>query len=247
MRGITLLEMLLVLAIGASIVILGIQQYSKWRMQSDVVTIQKNVDVLFQAMTHYYQANCKDQREKAGEMTAPGKLSPSWLGFNPTPVTITVDELKTMGFLAADNLNPIPIVANYFLQFVPVFPTMHYSQGEMTEIVKKNSVILWHIQVAVQLNTAAYLFKDLLNADCLSTLQNGKPIPCKDNPSGYNVLIWARLPSLSSTVFTGLETSVMTSKGFNREYMNNDFYAYGYNDYNWNNTTTYYETYLCGG
>jgi prepilin-type N-terminal cleavage/methylation domain-containing protein len=79
--GVTLLEVMLVLAIGSAIVYMSIQQYLSYRKDADAVAVKANVNAIFQAMSAYYRKNCYGFTED-GTMTAAdyGTLNPA----NPT-------------------------------------------------------------------------------------------------------------------------------------------------------------------
>ena len=81
--GVTLLEVMLVLAIMVSFLLLGLKQYQQFQLEASFIDIKKNVDILFQAMGRYYQANCRviSDAAVATEMGSsptpfPGSLSP---------------------------------------------------------------------------------------------------------------------------------------------------------------------------
>jgi type II secretory pathway pseudopilin PulG len=57
--GMTLLEVMLVLAIGASFLLFAVSQYHQFREQASFIDVKRNVDILFQALGRYYQTNCR--------------------------------------------------------------------------------------------------------------------------------------------------------------------------------------------
>lgn len=101
--GATLIELILVFAIAASIAIFGINQYLLFRFQLHERQIASNVDQLFQAMAHYYQANCRQHLDAAGNAaTGQGTLDPTVSDASGTkmfyPLSISADLFST-GFL----------------------------------------------------------------------------------------------------------------------------------------------------
>ena len=56
---------MLVLAIMASFILFGINQYQQFKTEASFMDIKQNVDVLFQAMGRYYQANCRNLSDSA--------------------------------------------------------------------------------------------------------------------------------------------------------------------------------------
>ena len=82
--GMTLLEVMLVLAIMASFVLFAINQYQQFRLEASFIDIKKNVDVLFQAMGRFYQGNCRNLSDYSIASAkgvvptiTPGALAPS--------------------------------------------------------------------------------------------------------------------------------------------------------------------------
>lgn len=59
-KGMTLLELLLVLIIAASIIFLGINRYQLYKRQKDIEVLRQNVNSLFQATNTYYRLNCRN-------------------------------------------------------------------------------------------------------------------------------------------------------------------------------------------
>jgi type II secretory pathway pseudopilin PulG len=57
--GVTLLETVLVFAIAAALVVMGLRQYQIYKRDADMQQMQASVDQLFQAAAKYYYANCK--------------------------------------------------------------------------------------------------------------------------------------------------------------------------------------------
>lgn len=130
--GMTLLEIMLVLAVGAMFIIIGLQQYSQWSEQSSADQLKYNVDSLFQAMAYFYKANCADSYDQNGNPVAKsGALSPSSfaaasLAFPPTnPFPVTVSTLETNGYLKQwQPVNPLVNTSStaipYIVQFNPI-------------------------------------------------------------------------------------------------------------------------------
>ena len=57
--GVSLLELLLVLAIASSIALLGIRMYQRYQVDQDAERLLYTVNTLFLGMSRYYQANCR--------------------------------------------------------------------------------------------------------------------------------------------------------------------------------------------
>lgn len=226
--GLTLFEMLLAMVIGAGILLISINQYKSFQIDSDVQKLKYNVDRLFQAAAQYNYANCS----VVGSPLYPGATS---------PVVRTITQLQTDGFLdippsASAGTPPFPdnqIVDNsggsasgYVVQYnlIPIVQrvsntvtgpgptgsttgTMTYSSGGGGNT---GSIYSWKIQVAVKIRDAAKytLYKNLLAADCLSNRIGGAGTSvkaCDNTPAptaGNTYLVWERLPSRASPDLT---------------------------------------------
>ena len=114
-KGVTLFEVLLVLAIAASIIIMSIKQYQSYRFDADIQAVRYNVDTIFEAMAQYYKVNCYGSIDPAhanqdpyGQII-PGGLNPdnSQIGTNPTSIpSVPIDIQQT---LAGKGFWPISI------------------------------------------------------------------------------------------------------------------------------------------
>jgi type II secretory pathway pseudopilin PulG len=211
-KGATLLEVTLVLAIAASILVLGIRMYLGFKRETDFAQVQYNVDTLFQAMSLYYRANC-------GLVTVSGSpsaaLAPPPLGTtsttSPTVIDLTTDLINSdasKSYLDASLLRNNSFLinsnANYILQFnpstattgsTPVNVNACTSSTACTTVsantIPNTSGFILKPQVAIRLpastslNTAkAYQLR--LGADCVSRTPSGPNSyvdPCSSNPS----------------------------------------------------------------
>jgi type II secretory pathway pseudopilin PulG len=260
-QGITLLEIMLVLAIAASFLMVGLRQYQLLQKDQDAQEVRYNVDRLFQALSHFYRVNCRIPSGGSASSSSYGMLDPSHnpVPTNPFVVTIT-SMLSTPGYLADWPFpdNSIASSSQYVTQFSRSTSTRYiytYSpqQGITTPstpqpIAKANSVIQWRAQVALDMKTPALaqLYKGVLNADCISTTSGSGVLPCPGDALG-TWLVWERLPSFASPELTSsLWVSLPVLNQFNNQYTNDDNYAFTIDDTTWN-TQSGYETYLCGG
>ncbi len=127
-KGISLLELMLVLAIMASVVVFGLRVFSQFRYQVDEKRIFANVDQLFLAMNNFYRANCRQTLDKNGNSLSPGRLDPKVVdptGLGTISLNIQTD-LVTPGFLT--NWRPLnPLLDNsptpdqgYYVQYIRV-------------------------------------------------------------------------------------------------------------------------------
>lgn len=205
-EGVTLLEVMLALAIGSSIVMLGVKHYKTVKVDSDTHQLVYNVDQIFQAAAEYYQANCRRQVSPTtgAVVGTAGTLDPDYTPAPTNPYSVTVASLISEGYLtAALPLNPLVNNAGtnggYFVQFNRVSPDADRTVTAYTgDTVKLGRIIVWRIQVAVELRNAATAetFRQMLGADCLSGPGSNGIEPCSSGVPG-NYAVWERLPSLA--------------------------------------------------
>ncbi len=74
-RGISLLEVLLVIAIASSILLMGLRVYQQYSVDAYAQQVKYTVDQVFQAMAHYHQVNCQNLVGPDGKVTRKGDLS----------------------------------------------------------------------------------------------------------------------------------------------------------------------------
>lgn len=225
--GMTLLEVMLVLAVGAGLIALSIQQYAQWSEASQIEQLRGNIDGLFQAMAYYYKANCNDSTDGSGNPVAnTGALSASSLAStNPYPPTasepVLVSTLQSSGYLTHwQPFNPlVGSASSYVVQFNPVTsnrqvyacwnfgttgPTCTVPQVTPTSASAPYpaNAVTWRIQVSLLMaNTAlANVYKAQLAADCTSGPGTvaGTIAPCAAGVAG-NYLVWERSPSFVSS------------------------------------------------
>lgn len=240
--GVTLVEVMLVLAIASSITLLAIKQYNMLRVDSDVNTVLVDVDQVFQAASYFYQANCKQQSDAVtGPIAGTGQLDPAYVPAPPAaptptppanPFPVTLATLTTDGYLK-NRLSFTPIVntaaaeGGYIVQFNQVTSDRTFDTSPPVTTVKLGQIIVWRVQVAVLLRDAskAAYYKNLLRADCLSTLSPSGTtvIPCSAAPPGVPAgpvyAVWTRLPSFSTPESnTNMWITNASMKEFNQLY-----------------------------
>jgi len=210
-QGVTLIEILLVLLVGAAILILSIKQYQSFRNDADIQQLQYNVDTLFQGMADYYQVNCYGTTAPTTGIVTAGKLHPSQNPKNPTVIDITNDLAKN-GFL----INPIrpsglvnssgPPIGNPYNGYVIQFNQTTQSAvacvtANCATSAPIGTSVVWMMQVSVLMSdpTTTAQYKNMLTADCLSTVGAGGAIlPCTAASTSGNYVVFERLPSMAS-------------------------------------------------
>lgn len=234
--GLTLLEIILVVTIGLSIILLGVKQYQSYKLDSDVQQVLYNVDQIFQAASYYYQANCKRQMNQTTmtPIAGTGTLDPANSPLNPKMIDAQAD-LVTPGYLKQPILfNPIvrfmngsTVLKSYAVQFNLVTPlpsrSVPLSAGGTGNT---GTIYVWKIQVAVALAKPAMAqqYLNLLRGDCLSHMLGGSVVaPCPATPTapGPNddYVVFTRLPSFATPGSqSGLEATNATVKQFTQQY-----------------------------
>lgn len=207
--GFTLIEVMLVLVISASLLMVGYQFYLSIRSDADILQVQYNVDRIFSAASEYYQANCRQQKNADPKLPAPSLTATLDPANSPTsPFAVTVSSLRTAGFLDATlpmnrYIDASTLNGGYVVQFNEAPANDRMVNGK-----KMGNIYIWTIQVAVAVrapNKASPLaIVRLLGADCASnagatagTVNScNSGIPANTGSTVYAV--WERLPSFAA-------------------------------------------------
>lgn len=136
--GLTLFEMLLVMAIGTTLLVMGMRMYRQYSTAMQASRLYGNVQQLQATLKNYYQANCRQTLGVSGNALSQGALDPAVIG-NAQTLRITINsgvtantDLFSMGYLSAATwrpLNPLVLYASstddgYYLQFNRIQPTV---------------------------------------------------------------------------------------------------------------------------
>lgn len=215
-KGITLLEIMLVLAIASFIIVLGLRQYTAMRTGAEANRILFNVDAIFASMANYYKAECGGIR-KNGEFK-PGKLHPDNSDYQENISISIQNDLIANGYLS-ENLVPIPVVSTsgigtngYVAQFnmddskkrkvcvdgdEATGPDPSQGCDESKNI---GTIVTGIIQVSVNMKDAqtAKTYKNYLAADCISDVSGSIVLPCSESAGTGTYLVWERLPSFAA-------------------------------------------------
>jgi prepilin-type N-terminal cleavage/methylation domain-containing protein len=179
--GFSIIEMLLVLVIGGSLLTLGFRQYQAYKMDSDLRRVLYNVDQLAQAASFYYFANCGNQSDPGTNTSVPGTLSP-WRNPAPNPnfsINI-INDLLNRGYLTRPiMINPLvnssAAGGGYSVQLnqssTPRMVLACSTPGCTPQPTQIGTTIDWKIQIGVTFNSAAIAnsARAYLGATCLST------------------------------------------------------------------------------
>lgn len=196
--GVTLIEIILVLAIGSMFAVLGLRMYMTYRKQADIDTVKYNVDVLFQAMTRYFQANCNTAQFN-----------------NPSSAVISISPtvLSNSGYLTQNLLRDgladysSGSIGQYITQFNRITvggaaPPQRMINLSPSGTRTMGSITLWTIQVSVNLADQSSLDAMLgpLGGDCINGPGPSYVRPCSmPVPRSPGFIVWTRIPSLSSS------------------------------------------------
>lgn len=132
-NGVTLLEMMLVLAIAMSMLVLGVKVYDQFQFQANEKKIMANVNQLFQALQGFYYANCRQTLSPTSvpQPQTSGALDPTQtdpLGGPPLAkkVISIQNDLISQGFMPA-GWRPVNVLLGdpdqtYFVQYNRILP-----------------------------------------------------------------------------------------------------------------------------
>lgn len=148
-KGVSLLEAMLALAIGATVLVLSLRMFSQYQLESNLENLRYNVDTMFQAMSLYYKANClgtyvsnASVYNSAGTISTYGTLNPS--PQNPSPPSLTQPKrIKLADLQGVNNYLPNWIPSNtllntafgeggFYMQFDPILFTTNVVTAQTT-------------------------------------------------------------------------------------------------------------------
>lgn len=257
-QGVTLVEGMLAFALASLVILLGIKQYSQYKFSRDAFTLKYSVDVLFQGMRNYYNANCAESSDT--DMTL-HSLAPSRSPSNPFPVdiqttltnylntnwrpmaTLVDSSFATKGYeIQFNNFIPSTIKNENFCYYFPNTSQTSPTCGSLPNTAAK--INLWIAQVVVKIKDTkmTLALKGLTNADCaLTDYQANTIVDCNSGVTAGTpaYLVWQHLPSFASpAISSGLWRSTYTVKQFNLQYTNDSY---------WETVSGESSNYLCGG
>lgn len=261
LQGVSLFEVILAFAIGASIILLGVRQYTYYKRDRDAFALKNNVDTLFQAMRNYYYANCSE----TGGQNHPGTLAPSSQPNNPFPIDINTvlagyfdttwrpanpfidTSFANLGYEA--QFNNFIISDRRSENFCYFYPGTNQKTPNCASLPNTSAhIYLWVAQVVVKVKDPkmTLMLKGVAGADCaLNEYESGSIVDCSQGATSGEppYLVWQHLPSFaSSELSSGLWRSTFTVKQFNLQYTNDSLWELVSAP---DGTTPSY--YLCGG
>lgn len=192
LQGVTLLEVLLVLAISVAILLFSVRQYQLFVFDRNIQQVRYNVDTIFQAMRGYYGANCTSQQT---EQLLPINIKTDLINghFLVTPLQINQFVYNTGN----------DWTTGYITQFNISTSTRYSCTNGNCTTQPIGTAVIWVAQVAVKLNpeiansSNAPAFLAALGGDCLSGLSGSTVAPCGTS-SQTDYVVWQRIPSYPS-------------------------------------------------
>jgi type II secretory pathway pseudopilin PulG len=250
--GITLIEIMLVLVIAASLLYMGMQQYYSYKRDADVYQVRANVNAIFHGAAKFYRAQCYGSIDPNTRKLISGtgllNLSATPPPTNPYILNIATDLIAT-GYLPPNTIVLSPLVDSsvgtdgYVVQFNEYTQPVNACQTGTgawgptpamgcTTNARVGTLVIWKTQIAVQLQdaTTAAQYLALLDGDCLSSLESSTTgttavTPCANNPVPGNFVVWERLPSASNITLESISPtwiSVPTAQRFTSMYQTAD-------------------------
>lgn len=267
--GMTLIETILVLAIAASLVLLGFSMYRSAETDNSYRVLQANVDFLFQAMKGYYQQQCDLAFSSQGTLGSGGALTFNPSGGTSGSVSVLFDVTTVQNYTDFVWPQSAKVVASgkankvYFAQFNPTSATNNknayacstYATGKAQCLnpmpITNSNIVLWQSQIVVKMKdpskTTYYLAK--AGADCaVNTYSIGNIVNCASGVSFGNsalYMVWQRMPSFASpNIQSSLWGSNPVLKEFKLQYTHDPMYEM----YNPSAVpSSVYRSYYCGG
>jgi hypothetical protein len=268
-QGVTLLEALLGLVIIATIAMMSLRYYQRYATERDFKQIENNVDILFQTLRRFYQANCQsgvlspfpsDPSVPAPDLTmpfpmendaqfqdyllTPGFLPKQWPFYN-----VQVDD--TFGYKGYA-VKLIPIVNEITRKTTSCY---QFDKSKTPQcyngLVPGRKVLYWKIEIAVQVLNVnnAQAFGPYIGTNCIvDSWASDVPVNCTvDNSTDGTILVWQFLPSdpfLRPRSDAWLMNPIV--KNFNLLYTHDPMYEM-YHPNSGPITGDNYHYYLCGG
>lgn len=211
-QGVTLIEVILVLMISTAILYLSIQQYLSYRQDADIARVRYNVDMLFNALTNYFRANCKNSSSPFynyyfGRSFAVDMATLTNNGYLTTPIPdnpLVDNTAAGGGYVMQFNQYQLSTGTNPPLPSRTIFMSSASGAGA-GRTVDVGYILVWQAQVAVKLinPSLAESYKGAMGANCISSGSTGWGgyivMPCDLAKGATDYLVWSRSPSYSSS------------------------------------------------
>lgn len=229
-KGVTILEILLVLVIGSVLLIMTIRQYRSFQIDSEARQIKYNADALFVAMSYFYKAECYGHGsvdDYGDNKFKPGKLNPdnnkyqenidisipndlidgNYLRQTLPLVSLVDTSVGTNGFITQFNMDDSK-KRKVCIEGNKATGTTSASGCDESKVIGK--IVTATIQVSVKMRDqdTANTYLKILNGDCLSTPGGHNTVnPCSSSNGTGLYIVWERLPSFASPNAQGSNSS----------------------------------------
>lgn len=255
-RGISLIEVMLAFAIIASIVVMALNQYNVFNNDKDAQQVNYNVDLLAQAAANYYWANCRGQYDPTTKKIIPGKLSP----YNATPpvpgtpvlIDVTADLVNTGLLQSAPSTANNHYVTSYIVQFnETLIPQSRMACDDAdcntSKLKQIGTLVSFDIQISAKIRdtTKSAAYKNLLGANCVSSLSGTTVLPCTPPPpaAAKTYVVFIRKPALPTpSANAPLDSERANLQSFSQQQTVNPIGNLIAGDH-----TTEYQYFLCNG
>src|SRR3990167_3708327 len=98
-HGLSLLETMLALGIAAALIAMGMATYESYKRDADALALAANIDMLAQAASYYYYAQCYGETDTSTGAVVPGKLNPAYYSGNTAYINFQTDLINS-GYLS---------------------------------------------------------------------------------------------------------------------------------------------------
>jgi prepilin-type N-terminal cleavage/methylation domain-containing protein len=261
-KGVTLLEVMLVLAIAATLIVMSFQFFYRYRTQNAYDQIKNNVDTLFEGMRRFFYVNCQEGVLSPLHNPAPSLNDP----FSIDIKTLLIDKsfLSTTWPIESSRTDIAYAYQGYSAKFIPkqietgrkMTACYNFNDSKGVQCYEgkidypQNIILNWQMQVVVKMTTwneaqALYIY---LGANCVKkdAPSDTTPVDCSSSDSDGEYVVFLSMPSISSS---DLSMTMPVVKNFNLLYTHDPMYEL----YNRNigtgtdSTDKKYRYYLCGG
>lgn len=257
-QGVTLIEMLLVMLLASTIIFFGINTIQRYRAEQEFNQIKFNIEVLFQALRQYYQANCGKQGGPLDPVTNPkvidqpflidlrshlqGYLATNWPNYNAQVDDQDKKLYKGYGAQLNPKVRDNARSIRTCIKDSSGLPVCSFTSLENNNVKS----LIWQFQAVVKINDPdnAQRYRAMAGADCVvDSVPDDAPVNCTTDASTTGqYLVWQRAPSYAP-MSIGSELWITTPrvKQFNLQYTHDPMYDLSNPD---SSTVKYY---LCGG
>lgn len=243
-QGFTILETLLVSVIAGLLMIVGLRQYQSYQLNMEMERIKQNVDIVFQAMSAYYRANCFGSFNPVTQTYTYGLLNPGGQPAAANSFSINVDTalrgtaggpkyLMDSWPLPSNILDASIGQSGYIVQFnkytYPAYVCTAgvnatgtaASQGCVSQ-ARVGSVVIWRPQVAVLPRSATTAistrYLNMLGANCRSGATGSIVNRCSAAINGNYIVFERHATNATHETVSSYSPTLPSVKAFTQQY-----------------------------